>query len=221
MADKFIPPEDGLALTFMEHFASTIQSAPAVYMLSAADATTISNTVAAFATAYSVATNPPTRTSVTVGEKDAARLSAEQVVRQYANLIRPNAGISDADKEAIGINPPSSERSPRNVPASSPLLSILGSTPGSQTVRYSDSTTPDSPAKPFGAANLQLFVAVGEVPTTDPTDALFYGAFTKNPIPVAFAPDQNGKQATYFARWADRKGQVGPWSLGVSMAIAA
>ena len=221
MADKFIPAEDGLALTFMQHFAAIIQIAPAVYMLTAADATTISTAVDAFAASYSLATSKPTRTSITVGEKDADRMSAEQIVRQYASLIRPNAGISDGDKEAIGVNPPNPDRTPINVPATSPLLNVIGATPGSHTVRYADTSTPDSAAKPFGAANLQLFVAVGEVSSDDPNDALFYGAFTKNPVPVAFAPDQNGKQATYFARWADRKGAVGPWSLAVSMAIAA
>ena len=33
----------------------------------------------------------------------------------------------------------------------------------------------------------------------DPDDAQFYGKFTKNPMGVAFSPDDNGKQATYFA----------------------
>jgi hypothetical protein len=64
-------------------------------------------------------------------------------------------------------------------------------------------------------------VAVGTAPTIDPNTATFYGAVTRNPVPVAFNPADNGKQATYFARWADRKGQVGPWSLPVTMAIAA
>ena len=31
----------------------------------------------------------------------------------------------------------------------------------------------------------------------------------------------NKKIATYWGRWANSKGQVGPWSLPVSMTIAA
>jgi hypothetical protein len=79
-------------------------------------------------------------------------------------------------------------------------------------LRYHDTFTPDSGAKPFGAANLQLFVAVGDLPVVDPDAASFYGAFTKNPVGVGFTAGDNGKQATYFARWASLKGDVGPWS---------
>ena len=81
--------------------------------------------------------------------------------------------------------------------------------------------TPDSPAKPFGATELQLFRTIGTAPATDPEQAQFYGKFTKNPVGVAFQPADNGKQATYFARWASRRGEVGPWSAPVSLAIAA
>jgi hypothetical protein len=221
MADQFIPSEDGLALTFMLHFATTIAANPSVYMLTAGDSTTISNAVNAYQTAYTTATNPLTRTQVTVALKDEARTTAEQVVRQYAALIKPNAGISDADKIAIGVPPVNPNRNPINVPASSPLLNIVGATPGSHTLRYADTTTPDSAKKPFGAMSMQLFVAVGTGPVASPDGAQFYAAVTRNPVAVGFDAADNGKTATYFARWADRKGAVGPWSLPVSMAIAA
>jgi hypothetical protein len=100
-------------------------------------------------------------------------------------------------------------------------VSIIAATPGIQTLRYADSTTPDSSAKPFGATELQLFVVVGTAPASDPEAASFYGKFTRNPIAVSFPPADNGKQATYFARWASRRGETGPWSLPVTMAIAA
>ena len=68
---------------------------------------------------------------------------------------------------------------------------------------------------------MQLWVAVGTAATTDEDEAEFYGTFTKNPIPVGFSGADDGKVATYFARWANRKGDTGPWSLAVSMRIAA
>ena len=55
----------------------------------------------------------------------------------------------------------------------------------------------------------------------DPEQAQFYGAFKKNPVAVGFDPADDGKVATYFARRASRRGDVGPWSLPVSMRIAA
>ena len=60
------------------------------------------------------------------------------------------------------------------------------------------------------------FIAAG-----DANDAVFVGNFTKNPIAVAFSPEDDGKCATYFARWQSRCGDTGPWSLPVTMRIAA
>lgn len=42
-------------------------------------------------------------------------------------------------------------REPIECPQTCPLLNVIAATPGAQTLRYADSMTPDSPAKPFGA----------------------------------------------------------------------
>jgi hypothetical protein len=220
MAD-YIPPQDGPALTWLKNFAGKITLAPAVYQLTAGDAATIQAAVDEYEAAFDDANDPATRTPVTVALKDSTRNSAVQLARQYAGLIKPNAGISDASKIAAGVPPVNNSRSPINVPTSSPLLNIVVTTPGSQTIRYADSNTPDKGAKPFGAAQIQLFVAIGTDAIEDADQAEFYGAFTKNPVGVAFTPGDDGKVATYFARWASRRGETGPWSLPVSMRIAA
>jgi hypothetical protein len=175
--------------------------------------------VGAFADAYAVAMSPGTRTKVTVAGKDAARGAAEGPIRQLAGQIKVNAGVSDADKIAINVPTVNLKRSPINVPASSPLLKLIGATPGKQVLSYHDSRSPDRRAKPFGAASLQLFRAVGDAPVSDPGQAKFYEAVTRNPVEVEveFDPADAGKCATYFARWASRRGDVGPWSLPVSM----
>lgn len=223
MAEGFIPAQDSAALAWMQVFAGGITANPSLYLLTAVDATAITAAVDLFATALAVVQDPAQNTVVTVAAKDDARTSAEQICRLYAALIKPNAGISDPDKLAIGVPPVNNDRTPINVPSTSPLLNVIASTPGSQTLRYSDTFTPDSGAKPFGADTLQLFVGVeaADVIVTNPEDADFYGAFTKNPIGVAFVAADNGKQATYYARWAGKNGEVGPWSAPATLAIAA
>jgi hypothetical protein len=49
----------------------------------------------------------------------------------------------------------------------------------------------------------------------------FYGKFTRNPINVEFSETDDGKMATYYARWASVRGETGPWSLPATMRIAA
>ena len=81
--------------------------------------------------------------------------------------------------------------------------------------------TPDSRGKPVGVTQLLLFVHVGTDPVFDASLAQLHGLFTRNPVAVGFDEADDGKVATYFARWATLKGETGPWSLPVSMRIAA
>ena len=124
MPEGYIPAEDSLALTWMQFFSAGIAANPALYGVSVADATAIGNAVNDFDATYQVAMDPATRTKVTVAAKDDARTSAEQICRQFATLIKYNAGISDPDKIAIGVRPVNTDRNPIEVPETSPLSRI-------------------------------------------------------------------------------------------------
>lgn len=221
MANDYIPAQDAQALAWMQTFAAGITANPATYFLSVADASGIQNAVDEFAAAYADAIDPAQRTPVNVATKDESRNNAAQLCRQFASLIKVNAGISNPDKIAIGVRPVNPNRDPIMCPQTSPLLNVIAATPGAQTLRFADSMTPETGAKPFGASELLLFVAVDDEIVIDPDTAKFYGKFTKNPVAVGFDAADNGKQATYFARWAGRRGDMGPWSSPVAMAIAA
>lgn len=221
MGSSYIPERDLPALQWMQTFSNGIAANPGMYQLSGADSSAIAGVVSAYDTALQIAAEPTTRTPITVANKDAARNSAKQLCRQYAMMIRPNGGISDAGKQAIGIRPINPDREPIPCPGTSPLLSVVASTQGAQTVKYVDALNPDISAKPFGATEVQLFLHVADTSSSNPNDAKFLGKYTKNPIVVAFDATQNGKQATYFARWASRRGDVGPWSAAATLAIAA
>ena len=217
----YIPAEDAGFRTWAENFASNLSTNPALYMLTAAQAASVQGVVDDFVAALAVATNENTRTKPTIIAKDNARSVAESLCRQYAILIKDNTGIDDADKVAIGVRPNNPDREPIECPQTAPLLNILGNTPGSQTLRYADTTTPDSKAKPFGATELQLFRAIGTEEPAPLSAAQFYAKVTRNPVAVEFSEADDGKIATYYARWASARGEVGPWSLPVSMRIAA
>lgn len=217
----YIPSNDEAFQVWATNFRDGIAANPSTYMLTAADATSITTVVNDFVAKLAISNNEATRTKPTIANKDDARATCEDLLRQYAIDIKYNDGILDADKIAIGVRPVNTNREPIQCPQTSPLLNILGNTPGSQTVLYADSTTPDSRAKPFGASELQLFMAVTDTDAATFADAQFYGKFTRNPIAVEFSADQDQKVATYWARWASVRGETGPWSLPISMTIAA
>ena len=105
MAESFIPDRDAEALNWLQVFSAGINANPGVYELMASDALAIKNAVDAFAAAYADSIDPATRTPVVINTKDTERNAAEQICRQYAIEIKYNAGISDANKIAIGVRP--------------------------------------------------------------------------------------------------------------------
>ena len=217
----YIPSKDTDFRTWAVNFATNIAAAPAVYMMTVAEATGVTNAVNLFVAKLAIADNELTRTKQTIANKDDARSIAESLCRQYAMLIKDNAGITDGDKLSIGVRPENPSREPIDCPTTPPLLNILGNLPGTQTLRFADTTTPDSKAKPFGASELQLYLGIGTTELAPLSACQFYGKFTRNPIEVDFDETDDKKTATYYARWASVRGEVGPWSLPVTMTIAA
>jgi hypothetical protein len=218
----YIPATDAGFRAWAVNFASHMTSDFAAYMMTPAQAAVIQAAVDDFVEKYEITLDPDLKTKTTVIAKDNARSIAEGMCRDFAILIKDNLGIDDESKVAAGVRPINPDRDPINVPMTSPLLNVLGNTPGTQTLRFADPTTPDSKAKPFGAGSLQLFLAVTEGDEPAPlTDARFHSMPTKNPIAVDFTQEQDGKLATYYARWASVKGEFGPWSLPIAMRIAA
>ena len=218
----YIPQTDEGFRTWAENFAQSISLDPAKFMMTPAQAASIQAAVDNFVAKLAIATNEFTRTSVTIADKDDALSAAKTLCRQYAIDLKFNEGIADGDKIGVGVRPVNPDREPIDCPSTPPLINVLGNLPGTQTIRYADSSTPDSAAKPFGASELQLFLGVteGETPATI-AQSQFYGKFTRNPVQVDFDETQDGKLATYYARWASARGETGPWSVPVSFRLAA
>jgi hypothetical protein len=143
------------------------------------------------------------------------------IVRPYAQQIKSSRGISNADKSALGLTIDDASSTPVPAPTSSPILAILGATPGMHTLRFADSNTPEKRGKPVGAIGLQLFIAIAAAAVADPGVARLQGFVTRQPYGVPFDSADNGKIATYFARWQTRTGLTGPWSNAISFTVAA
>ena len=215
-----IPSQDAAAVAYFNAYAERVALDPARYFLSSADSAAIGAAAASFAAAFAAIAEPANRTAAKTLVKDEARNACEALIRLYSIQIKYNMGISSEDKALLGVSQPNPARTSRNVPPTQPTLSIVGSLTGSQTLTFRAPET-EGKAKPFGAQTVELRVAVAETTVADPDLAKPCGLFSRNPIGVAFDPGDNKKVATYWARWANVRGQVGPWSNPVSMTIAA
>jgi hypothetical protein len=221
MPNDYIPARDSQLDAWLLNFKTLIAANPASYGLVAGDATAITNSYNAWHAAYLAATNPTTRTHVTVAAKDAQKILTLDVVRTYAATIRSNTAVSNELKLGLGLRVSDTTPTPVPPPSTYPILAITGAGPAMQELRASDQNTPTRRAKPAGTAGLLVFRVIGTEPATDPNTAPLLGFVTKAAFQSTFAPEDDGKIATYFARWTNGKGQLGPWSAPVSMRIAA
>lgn len=218
---SYIPSRDADLGQWAANFSTLVSASPALYGLTAGDAATIATYVNAFTAALAVVNNPATKTKATVANKDGAKAAMLDIVRPYAITVRNNNGVSNSDKTALGLTLPDQTPSPIPAPVTAPLLNVIGATPGVHTLRYADANTPDKRSKPAGAIGLQLFVAIASGVINDPAVAPFRAFVTRQPYGINFNPADNGKIATYFARWQNRKGEVGPWSNAVSFTVVS
>lgn len=76
-----------------------------------------------------------------------------------------------------------------------------------------------SSAKPFGAVRLEVFIEMvrpGERVPRYPGETTgrpwYLRSFTTNPLRVRFPMPSEPRMIIYWARWADAKGETGPWS---------
>ncbi len=213
---------DNAKRAWMQNFVAKLQAGPGVYMVSSADVSAISGAVADFVAALAVVQTPDGRNKGTTAAKNDARGAAAAICRQYAKLIKYNGGIDAQAKIDAGIQPPNTEPGePIECPIASPVVIPVAATNGAHTLGFKDTIDLAARAKPFGAIDLLLFRTVGTAATTDPEAAKFIGKFTRNPMAVTFDSADNGKVATYFARWSSRRGGMSNWSAPASMAIAA
>lgn len=220
MTASYIPASDAGFAAWLLNFRTQLDLGVGVPPALVGDVTNVDTVDTAYQAAYLAATDPLTRTPVTVAAKNTAKSTALATVRPIAQLINADPSISDGDRVTLGLTVRSTTPTPITAPTTFPLLDILTATPGIHTIQYRDSDTPTTKAKPFGALQMELYEAIGIAAAPDPTTSVFAGLVTKSPFLVPQDPANAGKIATYFARWVTRTGLVGPWSSGVTLTIA-
>lgn len=220
----YIPSKDADFSNWLANFATLIAAHPTTYGLVSGDATAISAQNTTFQAAYTLATDPTTRTSVTVAAKDAARATAESVIRPYAVQVSLNSGVSNDDKTAVGVTVKKTVPTPVPPPTTVPVLALIASTHLVHQLSYRDTSTPTSKSKPPGVISMQLVRSLGTAPAVDPDAATFYDLWTKSPNNSLFQSGDVMKLCTYWGRWVTRGGpggssQYGPWSTSLVVAV--
>lgn len=223
MSPTYLPAADAQFNDWIVNFSTLLTASPSTYSLAVPDAIIVAGVTAGWAAAYLLAIDPGTRTSVTVATKDAARASAEVIVRPYAVGISLNPGVSNGDKVDIGVTVRSNIPTPIPAPVTPPTISLISATPlvHQLMIRPVGSS---SKAKPAGCIATEVARSVGTVAATDPAQLSIIGQYGKTPLIQSFAAQDQGKICTYAARFRTRSGpggvsQAGPWSALTSYVV--
>lgn len=226
MPSTFLPRQEGKLNQWLANFSEKISAAPASFGLSPADAETIAVAVEAWHTAYATAIAPNTRTGPAVIGKNDQKKIVVPMVRRYGAIIRANPDVSVELKMALGLHPPRPQGAPTSripAPSDAPMLALLELNIGSHTLRIMRGGASTAKVRPVGTAGMLLFRAIDDAPVRNAENARFLAFVTRAEYRSEFerGPATHGKTATYFGRWTNFKGQLGPWSNAVSMQIAA
>jgi hypothetical protein len=218
----YIPAKDADLNNWFLNFSTLITASPSTYGLLSSDATSIAAAVASWSSAYALVTSSSTKTAATVSAKNTAKVTSLMICRPYAQTVSLNAGVSSANKTALGVNPRTSTPSPITPPESNPILNVQSASNLSLIVRYRDSAaSPSVKAKPYGVTSCRISGIVSSTPVSDPTVLLLIAQATKSPLTITRGSADGGKQLYLAGQWVTRTGGVSPWSPIINFTVPA
>jgi hypothetical protein len=218
---SYIPQRDPDIDAWATNFDTVITANPTDYGLIAGQATAFNVLRTAFTAALLSATNPNTRTSVTIAAKDTARNVMVASARQLAQIARAYPAITDELLADAGLTVPDVVPSPIPAPTSQPVLALQSATPLQLTLRYKDSILSNPRARPQGVTGLLVWAKIGTGAPASVDDCKFLGMFGRSPVVVTFDSADGAKPAGFIARWVTMRGLQGPDSAVVSVTIPA
>jgi hypothetical protein len=140
--------------------------------------------------------------------------------RPYAQQISNNAGVTSANKIAVGVNPKTSVPLPITAPTTFPVLSAQSSSTAGIILRYRDNTaSPNVKAKPYGVVATVVFALPSSTVVTNPALLIYQGNQTKSPFTLSIGAS-SGTVVYMAARWITKKGLLGPWGPIISYVSA-
>jgi hypothetical protein len=216
----YIPASDAGFINWSANFETLIAANPTNYGLVAADATAITAADTTWQAAYTLATDPSTRTPATVADKDVQRANAEAVMRPYAMQVNANPAVTDQQRVDLGLTVRATSPTPASQPTDVPLPSLRSQQQAAMVFDVRATATPTSRARPAGTDGLQ---AVMEKESS-------YGAgdwtfqevaqFLDNPAQWDAPAGTTGESWRMRCRWfnkakANGVSLTGPWSAYV------
>lgn len=213
----YIPSRDADLINWGDNFSTLLTADPSLYGINASLAAVNQSQYDEFVAAYNLAVDPATKTIVTVAFKDEEREGFLSLARQIAAIIRSDNGVSDASKAALGLTIPDPTPTPVPVPTTQPIIVVPFAGTGQVLMNITDELTPNKKAKPAGVQGCLLFRAYGAALPLSFDDAKLISIPQRSDNIIDTSEVTPGMQTTYWGKWFNSRGEIGPLGPGASI----
>lgn len=201
-----------------QNLVEIVTPALATYGITAPKMTQYTNLTNSYVSLLELATEPATRTSVAIDDKNEAKKLLRAASVDLAKIFTATATVTNGMLLALRMNP-RVMRTPRGVPPTPPVVEVLSCSGRLVDIRVHDATS-EGRGLPFGAQSANIYSYVGPIPPTDPREYHFEGATGRAKAQILF-PDTVPSGATIWlsAQWVSARKQRSPGSVPISFTL--
>lgn len=152
--------------------------------------------------------------------KDEMRSGAEEAVRGIVRRIQAAPGVTDAQRQALGIMVRDSTPTAAGAPTTRPVVSVEAGQRLRHMIHFAETGKKGKPAGVMGCEVWMKITAAGAAAPVDPSELSFLALDTRTPYIAEYDGADAGKTAHYMLRWVNTRGDKGPWSETISATIA-
>lgn len=223
MSTSYLPSRDADVPAWMDNFINYAGVNAAALGLTPAQVTDIGDLEASFVDALASHNAAQIAAKAARQDKDAKRKALFAATRALVNIVQHHPGVTDTQREALGISIPKGNKTPVPVPSARPDPDVAQIDELTHTLRIVNSDT-NKTAKPDGVSGTEVWMKVvpaGQPAPVNPEDLDFAGFTTTAKFVRDFDGGDAGKTAYYRTRYLNTRGEHGPWGNQVAATVAA
>jgi hypothetical protein len=211
---------DAEMLSYSANFSSKVSDDPTAVGETVASAAALATLQAAYADKLVLATEPDTRTKVTVHDKRVAREALENSLKAMTKRIDGNPNVSDSQRISIGI-PIRKAAEPVGVPTTAPVGSIVKVVNKTIFAKFTGQGV-EGGGRPEGCESVLVFSYIGNEPLPDNiADWTYQGSTTTTKAEITMGADVPAGAKVYLtACWQNPRRACGPLSTPIYAYLA-
>ena len=221
MANDYIPADDASLIAFTDNFTQAIEANEANFGLVPADFAELDALAGAYGVALQNHNAAQNNARQQKQAKDNAKAALLPKLRNAAQRANISPAINDQRRAALGLTIRDATPTAVSAPTTQPVLFVDTANRLQHIIRFRDSLTPTSKAKPAGVFGCEIYRKIGGDAPASVQECEFVGLDSATPYLLDYGSESGGQQVHYLGRWATRSGLTGPTSDLISATVVA